>query len=130
MNICILGDGLTSLTLAKNLTNKKINVDVYQQKKTNNLMSNRTIGISKKNLDFFRKKIQIIPKKNVWEIKKIEIYLEKLKSNKVLNFDGDTNNLFYMVKNDFLYKMLEKELIKNRLFNRRKITNDNFYENC
>ena len=128
MNICILGDGLTSLTLAKNLTNKKINVDVYQQKKTNNLMSNRTIGISKKNLDFFRKKIQIIPKKNVWEIKKIEIYLEKLKSNKVLNFDGDTNNLFYMVKNDFLYKMLEKELIKNRLFNRRKITNDNFYE--
>ena len=128
MNICILGDGLTSLTLAKNLTNKKINVDVYQQKKTNNLMSNRTIGISKKNLDFFKKKIQIIPKKNVWEIKKIEIYLEKLKSNKVLNFDGDTNNLFYMVKNDFLYKMLEKELIKNRLFNRRKITNDNFYE--
>ena len=29
MNICIIGDGLTGLSLAKNLINKKINVHIY-----------------------------------------------------------------------------------------------------
>ncbi len=33
MNVCIIGGGLTSLSLAKNLINKKINVDIYQKKK-------------------------------------------------------------------------------------------------
>ena len=33
MNVCIIGDGLTSLSLAKNLINKKINVHVYGEKK-------------------------------------------------------------------------------------------------
>ena len=64
MNICIIGDGLTSLSLAKNLTNKKINVHFYHKNKIENLSSSRTIGISKNNLEFFRKKIYKIPKKN------------------------------------------------------------------
>ena len=58
MNICILGDGLTSLSLAKNLINKKINVHIYQNKKTINSLSSRTIGISKNNLEFFEKYFQ------------------------------------------------------------------------
>ena len=33
MNICIVGDGLTSLSLAKNLINKKINVCFYHKNK-------------------------------------------------------------------------------------------------
>ena len=33
MNVCIVGDGLTSLSLAKILIEKKINVHIYQQKK-------------------------------------------------------------------------------------------------
>ena len=33
MNICIIGDGLTSLSFAKNLINKKINVHIYERKK-------------------------------------------------------------------------------------------------
>ena len=32
MNICIIGDGLTSLSFAKNLINKKINVHIYEIK--------------------------------------------------------------------------------------------------
>ena len=53
MNICIIGGGLTGLSLAKNLINKKINVHIYQKTKINNLSSSRTIGISKNNLEFF-----------------------------------------------------------------------------
>ena len=69
MNVCIIGGNLTSLSLAKNLINKKINVDIYQKKK-NNIPSSRTIGISKNNLEFFEKQIQNIKKKKYMENKK------------------------------------------------------------
>ena len=68
MNICIIGNGLTGLSLAKNLTNKKINVHFYHKKKIEHLSSSRTIGISKDNLQFFKKEICNIPKKILWKI--------------------------------------------------------------
>ena len=84
MNVCIIGDGLTSLSLAKNLINKKINVHIYHKKKINNLLSNRTIGMSKKNFDFFEKEILKFSKKDIWEIKKIEIYSRETKKQKII----------------------------------------------
>ena len=106
MNICIIGDGLTSLSLAKNLVNKKINVHFYHKNKIENLSSSRTIGISKNNLEFFRKNIYKIPKNNFWEIKKIEIYSEKLGKENNQKFESNKEKLFYMVKNDDLYELL------------------------
>ena len=100
MNICIIGDGLTSLSLAKNRINKKINVHIYHKNKSENLMLSRTIGISKNNLEFFEKEIIKLPKKIIWGIKKIEIQSEKNKKDKILNFENNNENLFYMVKNN------------------------------
>ena len=127
MNVCIIGDGLTSLSLAKNLINKKINVHIYQKKIINNLLSNRTIGISKNNLNFFKKEIFELPKKITWEIKKIEIYSEKLKNDKILNFGNDNSDLFYMVKNDKLHESLNKELLKSKFFRKTTIKYESFY---
>ena len=127
MNICIIGGGLTSLSLAKNLINKKINVHFYHKKKIDNLSSSRTIGISKNNLEFFRKEIQKIPRKNVWEIKKIKIYSEKLKKEDLLIFENDKENLFYMVKNDELYKLLISKISKNKFFKKILIKKKSFY---
>jgi 2-octaprenyl-6-methoxyphenol hydroxylase len=127
MNVCIIGDGLTSLSLAKNLINKKINVKIYQKKLTNNLLSNRTIGISKKNLNFFKKEIFEISPKIIWEIKKIEIYSEKLNNNRILNFGDNKNDLFYMIKNDSLYESLNKKLSKSKFFKKKIIRDKNFY---
>ena len=45
MRVCILGNGLSSLTLAKALVNQNIHVDLYAQKKINSLNKSRTIGI-------------------------------------------------------------------------------------
>ena len=118
MKICIIGDGLTSLSLAKNLINKKINVHIYHQKKNNMLQSNRTIGVAMNNLEFFKKEIFKFSKKNQWEIKKIEIHSEKLKDENLLNFDGKGKNLFYMIKNKELYEILNTELLKSKLFKR------------
>jgi 2-octaprenyl-6-methoxyphenol hydroxylase len=128
MNICIIGDGLTSLSLAKNLINKKINVHIYQKKTTNNLTSNRSIGISKNNLEFFEKEILMLPKKIIWKIKKIEIYSEKLKKDKILNFENDKSHLFYMIKNEQLYESLNKSLLKNKFFKKIIVKKENFYE--
>ena len=129
MNICIIGDGLTSLSLAKNLINKKINVHFYHKNKIENLSSSRTIGISKNNLEFFRKKIYKIPKKNFWEIKKIEIYSEKLEKEKLLKFENNKDNLFYMLKNDDLYESLISEISKNKFFRKKLINKNSFYQN-
>ena len=52
MNICIIGDGLTSLSLAKILINKKINVHIYKKTENSNLPWGRTIGIAKNNFLF------------------------------------------------------------------------------
>ena len=127
MNVCIIGDGLTSLCLAKNLINKKINVHIYQKKIIKNLSSSRTIGISKDNLKFFQKEILELPKKIIWKIKKIEIFSEKLKNNKILNFENNNKILFYMIKNDEVYKFLNNKLLKSKFF-KKKLVKKNFYE--
>ena len=128
MNICIIGDGLTSLSLAKNLINKKINVHIYHQNKVINYSSNRTIGISKNNLEFFRKEIHKFSKKIFWEIEKIEIYSEKLNKENLLMFENDKDALFYMIKNDELYESLLNKILKNKYFKKKLIKNKSFYE--
>ena len=127
MNVCIIGDGLTSLSLAKILINKKINTHVYCKKKSNDLSLNRTIGISKDNLDFFKKEILDV-KKRIWEIKKIEIFSEKINTDKILDFGNNKNDLFFMIKNNDLYKLLKKKLSKSKFFQNKIIKNYTFYQ--
>ena len=128
MNICIIGDGLTSLSLAKILINKKINVHIYKKTENSNLPWGRTIGIAKNNLDFFKKEICSLSKKDMWKIKKIEIYSEKLKDNKILNFEDNNKDLFYLLKNDVLYSTLRNKLIKSKYFKKIIIKKNNIYE--
>ena len=127
MNICIIGGGLTSLSLAKNLINKKINVHFYYKNKIKDSSSSRTIGISKNNLEFFRKKIQKVPKKLVWEIKKIEIFSDKLEKENLLKFENNKEDLFYMIKNDELYESLINQISKNKFFKKNLINKNSFY---
>ena len=115
MNICLIGDGLSSLALAKNLINKNINVYIYYRKSKNPIFQSRTIGISKNNFDFFNKKIIKFKKNMFWKIKKIEIYTEKLKGEKILNFENNQKELFLMAKNNEIYKLLDKDLKKKKI---------------
>ena len=127
MNICIIGDGLTSLSLAKNLINKKINVHFYHKYKIESSLSNRTIGISKDNLEFFKNEILNIKKKFVWEIKEIEIFSEKLKKGNLLSFKNYQDKLFYIVKNNDLYDLLISSISKNKFFKKTLIKKESFY---
>ena len=62
MNVCILGDGLTSLTLAKVLVKRGIFVDILFEDKVNNYFKSRTFGITKKTSNFILMKFQILKK--------------------------------------------------------------------
>jgi len=78
MNICLIGDSLTSLALAKNLINKNIKVFVYYKNTKNSSFQSRTIGISKNNFDFFDKEIINFISENGGQVYEIELRLKFL----------------------------------------------------
>ena len=79
MKVCILGNGLSSLTLAKALVNQNIYVELIAPKKNLKIDQSRTLGISKSNIEFFKKNIINI-EKLLWKLKSIEIYTDNLKN--------------------------------------------------
>ena len=115
MRVCILGNSLSSLTLAKALVNLKIHVDILFSKKPHLLNQTRTIGISNSNVEFFNKNIINI-EKIIWKLKKIEIYSDNMKRHKLINFENKNDYLFSIVKNYKLQIILEKNLKKNKYF--------------
>ena len=119
MKVCIIGDGLTSLTLAKALINKGLFVDICY--KTNYKISdkNRTLGISQSNVKYFNNHIVNI-NKILWDIKKIEIFTENFKNNEILKFSNSNQKIFSILKNFQLYQILNKSLKKNKFFNYKK----------
>jgi len=127
MNICLIGDGLISLTLAKALINKKIKVFMYYENNRKIPNDNRTIGISSDNLDFIQKKIVKINKNLIWGINKIEIYNDQNTKEKILNFEQSNKRLFSIIKNNDLYKLLINSLKKNNKFKKIKIKNKSFF---
>ena len=67
MKVCIIGDGLASLTLATVLIQKDLFVDIYAANKNNLRDQSRTLGVSKSNIDYFNNEIINI-KKILWHI--------------------------------------------------------------
>ena len=111
MRVCILGSGLTALTLAKALVNQNIFVDLISSNKNYKINHSRTIGISKSNFNYFNRNITNIEKIS-WKLKKIEIYTHKNKNEKILNFENSDEQLFSIIKNYQLYEVLNKFLSK------------------
>ena len=118
MKVCIIGSGLTGLVIAKALVNQNISVDMFTSKKKNKINYSRTIGISKSNVEFFHKSIINI-KQILWKLKKIEVFTNNLKNEKILNFKNNSNEIFSIIKNYKLLRLLENDLKKNKYF--RKI---------
>ena len=128
MNVCLIGNNLTSLTLAQSLVKKKIEVKLYSTSSKKFSKDFRTIGISSENLNFIDEEIIKIKKDKVWDINEIEIY-DKTNSNKVLDFQSSNKKLFSIIKHDTFYTLLEQSLKKNKLFQKKKITKKLDYKN-
>ena len=104
MKICIIGNNLTSLTLAKALVNKEIFVDIFYKNKNIHINKMRTIGLSKSNIDFFNKNISDI-EKNLWPIRKIKIFSENSGINEIIKFEDQNDSLFSIMSNQKIYKI-------------------------
>ena len=120
MKVCILGNSLTALTLAKALVNCEINVELFYNKNDYKISETRTIGITKNNIDFFNKEIINI-EKIIWNIKKIEIFSDNFGKKKLINFNTNKNQLFSIIKNYKLYQLLKKKLLRNKFFKSKLI---------
>ena len=128
MRVCILGTGLTSLALTKALVNEKVYVDVFCSKYFHKKSQTRTIGISKKNINFFNNYIINI-NKFIWKLKKIHIFSDNLKNEKLLDFKDDNDQLFSIIENFKLYEILEKSLKKSKYFKKYKFKNNlNYFD--
>jgi len=119
MKVCIIGSGLTSLSLAKSLVNLGLKVDLFSDNHRNNYDKLQTIGISKSNIDFFNKKIVNIDHL-LWDINRIEIFTENLSDENILDFQNQNKQLFSIIRNNELYSFLLLKLKKNKLFTIRK----------
>jgi len=114
MKVCVIGDGLVSLTLANILIKKDISVDIFRKEKNILYDQSRTLGISKSNVDFFNREIINI-KKISMEINKIKIFSEKNYENELIKFDNKNNQIFSIIRNYNLQKILFKSLKKSKL---------------
>ena len=119
MRVCILGSGLTAITLAKALVNQNIFVDLVPSNKIDKINHSRTLGISESNFNYFNRNITNIEKIS-WKLNKIEIFNDKNKNEKLLNFENNNNQLFSIIKNYQLYEVLNKNLFKNKYFKKIK----------
>ena len=118
MRVCILGKNLTSLTLAKALINKDIDVDLFFSNTKNNINHTRTLGISKSNVEFVNEHIVNI-ENILWKLNKIEIFTDQLKQEKLLNFEDNKDQLFSIIKNHQFCSLLEKKLLKKKNFKKK-----------
>ena len=89
-------------------------------KKNININKNRTIGISKSNIDFLNKNIINI-NNFLWKLKKIEIFSDNLEKEKLIDFEKENDQIFSIVKNYKLYQLLKNNLSKNKYFNSKLI---------
>jgi len=129
MKVCIIGNGLTSLSLAKTLTNQGLKVDLISNNLTNFYDKSQTLGISKNNIDFFNANIINIDRL-LWNINKIEIYSENFNNEKILNFENEKKKLFSIIKNRELFDYLLSDLKKTKFFKFKRNLNENkFYSN-
>ena len=110
MKICLIGHNLTNLILANVFEQKKLNVDIYLNKKIQNLKTNRTIAVSSENFDYlkFFAKSSVIP----WKSKEIKIFIEGSKYKEIINFEKKNKEVFNLISysklNEFFLKKIKK----------------------
>ena len=112
MKICLIGQNLTNLILASVFEEKKLNVDIYSNKKFQNIKTNRTIALSSENFDYlkFVTKSSITP----WKSKEIKIFTESSQSKEAINFIKKNKEVFNLVSYSKLNEIFLKKMKKSK----------------
>ena len=125
MNICLIGYGIPCLILANILSNKNIQISIFDEDIRKKKFNTRTLGVSKKNIDFLKKE-KISIEKNAWFINDIKIFNETKNNKEILNFGPSDSELFSTIKYNIFTNLLEKNIKKKSIhfINKNK---KNFY---
>ena len=112
MKICLIGQNLTNLILANVFEEKKLKVDIYLNKKIQNIETNRTLAISSENFNYlkFFTKSSIIP----WKSKEIKIFTEDYKSDEIINFNKEKKEVFNLISYSKLSEFFLKKVRKSK----------------
>ena len=113
MKVCLIGNNLTSLILAKILSKKNFKVEILYLKDPKYNFKTRSLGISKYNLNYldnYFKNISKITK----PIDQINVFIKNDKINDQIFFSNKPNILFSMVKYDQLISFIKTRLKRNK----------------
>ena len=112
MKICLIGQNLTNLILASVFEEKKLNVDIYLNKKFQNIKTNRTIALSSENFDY----LKFIAKSNIisWKSKEIKIFTESSQSKEIINLNKKNKEVFNLVSYSKLNEIFFKKIKKSK----------------
>ena len=113
MKISIIGNSLPAIILAKKLSEKKLNIDIYYQKNLDLRDSTRTIGITEENFKYLIKSFPEIYK-HAFPIKSICIYDEKNLKKEILKFQSEKTNQFYVIKSSNIKRVTQNIIKKNK----------------
>ena len=113
MNVCIIGNNLTSLILAYILSKRKIKIEIYSSKIKIKNFKTRSLGISTYNLNYLRKYFKGIKKKTN-PINEIKVLVDNSKIKEVIHFKKDSSILFNMIKYDELNSFINNKVKKNK----------------
>ena len=128
MKICLIGKNLTNFVLAKNLANKNLNVDIIFKSNVKTKFTQRTLAISKENLNFLLK-INNQIKIPLWPVKNIKIYNDKNNSKELIEFKNKKKESFFLIKYIDIFKCFEKLCKKNRNIKLKKLNYQSQKEN-
>jgi len=120
MKICLIGKNLTNFVLAKNLSNKNLDIDIIFEDKEGKKLSKRTLAISKENFNYLLK-INNKMKISAWPIKNIKIYSDKSNSKELLEFKNKNKENFFLVKYIDIFNSFEKLCKKNKNIKLKKL---------
>ncbi len=120
MKICLIGNNLTSVILARILSTKKLYIDVFSTNLSDKKFKTRTLGLSAQNYDFLNSFNKDLKKKtNI--VSKINVIVDNNKIKEKITFNDENKPLFHMIKYDDLFLLIKKDLIKNKFVSFKKI---------
>ena len=126
--ICIIGGGLTGLVTAISLSKFDFEIDLITGKLIKNFKSNRTIAISEENFNYLNKlNISKSLKKEIWICSKMKLYTEfeneKLLEVFEMDKENKKENIFYMLENSKIMKLMFNRIKKIKSISLKKHEN-------
>ncbi len=113
MNVCLIGYNLASFIIALQLSKKGFEVEILYENLSKKTKTNRTIGISKNNFDFLGSNLKQIYNYSC-PIDKIKIFNHRNDYNESINFNNENKKIFFLIKYNELFKLLETECKKSK----------------